>query len=61
MLGHMTTDTLEQRRETFGAPIVTIVMQRESFDRYRAELNARNQADLDSMVDAGTVVVRESS
>jgi hypothetical protein len=56
------TTTIEQNRKTFGdTPIVTVVMLRESFDRYRDASSAEHQADLDAMVGAGTLVVKESS
>lgn len=52
--------TTQQRRETFGDPIVRLVMRRESFDAYRAAQGPQHQADLDAMIDAGTLVLRES-
>jgi hypothetical protein len=61
MLASMNS-TIEEKRKTFGnAPIVTFVMARKSFDQYRAAISTQHQADLDAMVDAGTVEVRESS
>lgn len=60
MLTLMTT--IEQKRETFGnTPLVTLVMQRESFDLYYDGSSPQHQADLDAMVAAGTLEVRESS
>ena len=61
MLTSITT-TIERKRKTFGdTPIVTLVMRRNSFDRYRAGSSSQHQADLDAMVAAGTLEVRETS
>lgn len=60
MLASMRT-TIEQKRETFGDPLVRMVVARESFDRYRDAQDPRSQADLDAMVTTGMLVVKESS
>lgn len=60
MLARMTA-LAQRKRQTFGPPIVTIVMRRDAYEQYRAEQPTAHQADLDAMIEAGTLVLSEPS